>query len=89
MKALGIGYSELLVIKTQGERVVGFIPLKNEFVVATFNQVQHSYLWSHYFVDVVEAYSYCKEHELMELAEALKVKYIHMFESRKDGQDEV
>ena len=79
MKTLGRGYTELMVIKTEGEKVVGYIPTKAEYVVATFNEVQRSYFWSHYFIDVNEAYSYCKEHELMVLAQTLKITYSRCF----------
>lgn len=71
MKTLGIGYTALDVIATQGERVVGYIPTKREYVVATYNEVQNSYFWSHYFFDKESAYEYCYEHELMDLAKAL------------------
>jgi len=74
-KHLGTGYSQIEVIQTQGERVVGYMPTKEEFVVATFNEIQNSYFWSHYFTDMFEAHEYCKEHELMDLAQALEDKY--------------
>jgi len=74
MRTLGKGYTQINVLATQQDKVLGFNESKNEYVVATFDELQESYFWSHYFRDREEVKTYCLENELMELAKCIVIK---------------